>query len=70
MAVGGIVPIIVGLGSSPPNYGVALFLKRPSQMNAAIRLAYVHSHGDVLVSPVRVLSGILLVVTNKFSLIA
>lgn len=63
--VAGMIPIIVGLGSSLANYGVALFLKKPSWMNAAIHLAYVHNRSDVLVSLAPVLSGILVIATHK-----
>jgi hypothetical protein len=49
--VQGIVPVIVGLAAAAANWGVARLLLKPSEHNAAIRLAYIHNLGDVWVSP-------------------
>jgi Co/Zn/Cd efflux system component len=59
VAVGGMVPVIVGLIAAAANYGVARALRRPAAEDAAIRLAYVHNLGDTLVSLAPVLAGIL-----------
>lgn len=59
--VWGLAPIVVGLAAAAANAGVALLLKAPAQHNPAIRLAYLHNQGDVLVSLAPVAAGLLVV---------
>jgi cobalt-zinc-cadmium efflux system protein len=63
--VPGVVPIVVGLLAAGGNWGVAQLLKGPGRDNAAIRLAYVHNVGDVLVSLAPVLAGLLVLATGS-----
>jgi len=60
-----LVPVIVGLCAAVANWGVARLLLGPSRNNPAIRLAYVHNMGDVLVSLAPVLGGLLVVLTGR-----
>jgi len=62
--VQGLVAIMVGLAAATANYGVARLLSKPSENNAAIRLAYIHNLGDVWVSLAPVTAGLLLLVTG------
>ena len=64
VAVEGAIPIIVGLAAAAANWGVARLLAKPSEHNAAIRLAYIHNLGDVWVSLAPVTAGALLVITG------
>lgn len=57
--VWGLPPIVVGLAAAAANAGVAFLLKAPGQHNPAIRLAYLHNQGDVLVSLAPVAAGVL-----------
>ena len=59
------VPIVIGLAAAAGNYGVALLLRRPAQHNAAVRLAYLHNRGDVLVSLAPVSAGTLVLLTGR-----
>ena len=59
------VPIVIGLAAAAGNYGVAVLLRRPAQHNAAVRLAYVHNMGDVLVSLAPVSAGALVALTGR-----
>jgi len=59
------VPIVIGLTAAAGNYGVAALLRRPAQHNAAVRLAYLHNLGDVLVSLAPVGAGILVALTGR-----
>src|SRR5258706_2878888 len=59
VAVSGIVPVVVGLGAAAGNWGVARLLKGAGESNVAIRLAYIHNAGDVYVSLIPVLAGVL-----------
>ncbi len=61
----GVVPIVVGFCAAAANWGVALLLLGPSRNNPAIRLAYIHNMGDVLVSLFPVLAGLLVVLTGR-----
>jgi Co/Zn/Cd efflux system component len=61
----GCIPLIVGLLATVANWGVAKILKPIKNQNAAIRLAYLHSLGDIYVSLAPVLAGILVLVTHK-----
>jgi cobalt-zinc-cadmium efflux system protein len=54
----GVVPIIAGLLAAAGNWGVAKSLREPSKEDVAIRLAYVHNLGDVLVSLAPVAAGL------------
>jgi cobalt-zinc-cadmium efflux system protein len=63
--VSGLVPVVVGLAAAVGNWGVARLLKRPGESNAAIRLAYIHNVGDVYVSLVPVLAGLLVSFSGK-----
>jgi cobalt-zinc-cadmium efflux system protein len=58
-AVLGIVPVFVGLSAAVANWGVARVLREPAAEDAAIRLAYVHNLGDMLISLAPVLAGAL-----------
>jgi Co/Zn/Cd efflux system component len=61
----GAVPIIIGLAAAIANWGVARLLLRPARNNPAIRLAYIHNLGDVLVSLAPVLAGLLVTLTGR-----
>ena len=61
----GTVPIVVGIGAALANWGVARLLLKPSQHSAAIRLAYIHNLGDVIVSLAPVLAGLLIVFSGQ-----
>lgn len=63
--VTGAVPIAVGLAAAASNWVVARLLREPGRSNAAIRLAYVHNAGDVLVSLAPVLAGLLILLTGQ-----
>ena len=54
----GLVPIAAGLIAAAGNWGVARALREPSKEDIAIRLAYVHNLGDVLVSLAPVVAGL------------
>ena len=58
----GFVPLAVGLLAAAANWGVARPPLRPSRHNPAVRLAYIHNLGDVLVSLAPVLAGLLTMV--------
>ena len=60
----GLVPVVVGLAAAAANFAVARLLLKPSENNAAIRLAYIHNLGDVWVSLAPVGAGLLLVLTG------
>ena len=62
--VQGLIPIVVGIAAALANWGVAQLLWKPSQNNAAIRLAYIHNIGDVWVSLAPVVAGVLLTLTG------
>jgi Cation efflux family len=55
---------VIGIAAALANWGVARLLWKPSQNNAAIRLAYIHNIGDVWVSLAPVLAGALLILTG------
>src|SRR5664280_658536 len=63
--VGGYIPIISGLFASVANWGVAKVLYKVKDQNASIRLAYIHNLGDIYVSLVPVLAGLLVLLTNN-----
>jgi Co/Zn/Cd efflux system component len=60
----GVVPIIAGLLAAAGNWGVARSLREPSKEDVAIRLAYVHNLGDVLVSLAPVAAGLATLVSG------
>jgi cation diffusion facilitator family transporter len=62
----GMIPIAFGLLAAVGNWGVARFLLGPSARNPAIRLAYLHNMGDVLVSLAPVATGLLISLTGRF----
>lgn len=62
--VHGLIPIVVGLSAALANWFVAQLLLKPSERNAAIRLAYIHNLGDVWVSLAPAAAGLLLVVSG------
>jgi cation diffusion facilitator family transporter len=62
--VQGLVPVLVGIAAAAANWGVARLLLKPSEHNAAIRLAYIHNLGDVWVSLAPVVAGLLLIFTG------
>ena len=62
----GSVPIAVGLLAAAGNWGVARLLLKPSRRNPAIRLAYLHNMGDVLVSLAPVAAGVFIALTGRF----
>lgn len=61
----GYLPIISGIFASLANWGVAKVLYKVRDQNASIRLAYIHNLGDIYVSLVPVLAGLLVLLTNK-----
>jgi cobalt-zinc-cadmium efflux system protein len=63
-AVLGLVPVVAGLLAAAGNWGVASALREPSKQDVAIRLAYVHNIGDILVSLAPVVAGLVTVVTG------
>jgi Co/Zn/Cd efflux system component len=62
----GLVSVITGLAAAVANWGVARLLLRPSRDNPAIRLAYIHNIGDVLVSLAPVLAGLLVILSGHW----
>jgi cobalt-zinc-cadmium efflux system protein len=62
----GIVPIVAGLIGAIGNWGVARVLRKPSQEDIAIRLAYVHNLSDTLVSLIPVAAGALIITSGSF----
>jgi cation diffusion facilitator family transporter len=64
--VAGLVPVWIGLAAAGGNGGVAWLLREPGRHNTAIRLAYVHNLGDVSVSLVPVLAGLLVTLAGRF----
>ncbi len=61
-----VVPIVAGLLASAGNWFVAKALQEPSKEDLAIRLAYVHNLGDMLVSLAPVLAGIAMLATGSY----
>jgi cobalt-zinc-cadmium efflux system protein len=60
----GLASIVVGLLAAAANWGVARLLLKPSRQNSALRLAYRHNMGDVLVALAPVAAGLLIVLTG------
>jgi cobalt-zinc-cadmium efflux system protein len=63
--IAGLVPVWIGLAAAVGNGGVAWLLREPGKHNAAIRLAYVHNLGDVGVSLVPVIAGLLVTLSGR-----
>jgi len=61
----GLGPVLAGLLGVVGNWGVARALRRAAEQDAAIRLAYVHNLGDVLLSLAPVAAGLLILVSGK-----
>jgi len=57
-------PVLLGLFAAAGNWGVARVLRRVADLNAAIRLAYVHNLADTWVSLAPVLAGTLVLLTG------
>ena len=58
-------PIFAGILGVAGNWGVASALREAAREDAAIKLAYVHNLGDVLLSLGPVLAGILILITGR-----
>jgi cobalt-zinc-cadmium efflux system protein len=63
--IAGLVPVWIGLAAAIGNGGVAWLLQEPGKHNATIRLAYVHNLGDVCVSLVPVIAGLLVALSGQ-----
>jgi Co/Zn/Cd efflux system component len=61
----GLGPVLAGLLGVVGNWGVARALRRASEEDVAIRLAYVHNLGDVLLSLGPVAAGLLILVSGE-----
>jgi len=61
----GVVPIIAGLIGVACNWGVARVLREASKEDPAIRLAYVHNLGDILVSLTPVAAGVGIILSGN-----
>lgn len=62
----GYIPLIAGLLAAIANWGVARILYSIKDLNAAIRLTYIHIVGDVYVSLAPVVAGLLVLLTGKY----
>ena len=58
-------PAVAGLLGVAGNWGVARALRRAAREDPAIRLAYVHNLGDVLLSLAPVAAGVLILATGR-----
>jgi cobalt-zinc-cadmium efflux system protein len=61
----GLGPVMAGLLGVVGNWGVARALRRAAARDAAIRLAYVHNLGDVLLSIAPVAAGLLVLGSGR-----
>jgi len=61
----GLGPVLAGLLGVVGNWGVARALRRAAHHDAAIRLAYVHNLGDVLMSCAPIVAGILVLASGR-----
>jgi cobalt-zinc-cadmium efflux system protein len=61
----GLGPVLAGLVGVVGNWGVARALRRAAREDAAIRLAYVHNLGDVLMSLAPVAAGTLILLSGR-----
>jgi Co/Zn/Cd efflux system component len=64
VSVIGLVPIVAGLVGAVGNWGVARVLREAAREDSAIRLAYVHNLGDVLLSLAPVVAGSLVLTSG------
>lgn len=62
--VEGLVPLAAGLTAALLNAGVAWLLAAPAREHAAVRLAWLHNRGDVLVSLAPAAAGALVLLTG------
>lgn len=60
----GSISVVAGLLGAAGNWAVASVLRVPSRDDAAIRLAYVHNLGDVLLSLAPVAAGVLVLASG------
>ncbi len=60
----GWMPMTIGLAAAAGNWGVARVLRPWQAQNAAIRLAYLHNLGDVYVSLLPALAGVLISISG------
>ena len=65
MAVLGWLPIVVGVLAALGNWAVARVLRPWQASNPAVRMAYLHNMGDVYVSILPVLAGILVTISGQ-----
>lgn len=63
--VAGWLPVTVGVAAALGNWGVARILRSWQHQSAAIRLAYLHNVGDIYVSLVPVIAGLLVSFTAR-----
>jgi cobalt-zinc-cadmium efflux system protein len=61
----GIGPIVAGLVAAVGNWGVTHALREAKEEDPAIRLAYVHNLGDILLSLAPAVAGALILVTGR-----
>jgi Co/Zn/Cd efflux system component len=61
----GLGPVVAGLLGVIGNWGVARAIRRAARGDVAIRLAYVHNLGDVLLSLGPVAAGLLILLTGR-----
>ncbi len=61
----GLIPVMAGLFGAMGNWGVARALREPGRYDPAIRLAYVHNLGDVLLSLAPVATGVLILASGQ-----
>ena len=57
-------PVVAGLAAAAANWGVAALLRDAAHRHAAVRLAYLHNRGDILVSLVPVAAGLIVAATG------
>lgn len=60
-----LMPVLIGLAAAAANFGVARLLRAPAEHNVAVRLAYIHNRGDVLISLAPVGAGVLVTLTAR-----
>jgi len=58
-------PLAAGLLAAAANAGVAALLAAPARQHAAVRLAWLHNRGDVLVSLAPAAAGVLMLATGN-----
>jgi Co/Zn/Cd efflux system component len=65
LPVVGLGPVVAGLLGVIGNWGVARAIRRAASHDSAIRLAYVHNLGDVLLSLAPVAAGLLILLSGR-----